>query len=137
MRTPARWGLVTALLCLAGTGVGAAQSLTSGSLKGVVRGTDGLPIRNVSLTLEGRGGNTIATFQSGFDGEFRLGLMLPGEYRLLGEQQGYQPVRLVGISVSAGEMTSVVMVLERKPPPIESVQEVVAPGVRVGSARAG
>jgi len=84
---------------LAVPGAVSAQSLTSGLLRGVVRDTDGTALRRVDLTLEGRLGGTISRFSTDLDGAFRLGLMRPGEYQLLVEQQGYQPVRLTGIIV--------------------------------------
>jgi hypothetical protein len=112
----------------------AAQSLTSGALKGVVRGQDGNMLRGISLTLEGRAGNTITEMQTGFSGEFRLSGLVPGQYRLLAEQQGYQPVRLVGIIVAAGETTVLEITLERRPPPVTEIKEVVASGTRIGAA---
>jgi hypothetical protein len=128
-----RAALVLGLACLAGPV--AAQSLTSGSLRGVVRdAASGSSLRGVSLTLEGRSGGAITTLQTGFDGEFRLGLLRPGEYRLLAEQQGFQPIRLTGIVVAAGEATVLEVTLERRPPPIEAVRDVPHAGARVGTA---
>ena len=111
-----------------------AQSLTSGSLRGVIQDPDGTVIRRASLTLENRNGAPIAQLESGFDGEFAVSLLAPGEYRLLVELLGYQPVRVVGLLVSAGETTVLTVQLERKPPPIREVQEIVAPAGRVGTA---
>ncbi|MGE0555793.1 MAG: TonB-dependent receptor [Gemmatimonadales bacterium] len=128
------WYLVAvAGFVLAVPGVASAQSLTSGSLRGVVRDTDGTVLRRVDLTLEGRLGGTISRFETDLDGTFRLGLMRPGEYQLLVEQQGFQPVRLTGIMVSAGEQTRLDITLERRPPPIERVEDVPAAGARVGT----
>ena len=112
----------------------AAQSLTSGALKGTFRSADGRPLRGVNLTLESKAGATILTLDTGFDGEFRVSSLHPAEYRLLAELQGYQPVRVTPLMVTAGETTVVDAVLERKPPPILAVQEITGSVKRVGSA---
>lgn len=136
MPTPDAKGLravALAVLLAVPAGPAVAQSVTSGSLRGIVRDTDGTALRGVAVTLEGRLGATIASFQTDFDGAFRLGLMRPGEYRLLLEQQGFQPVRLTGVLVTAGEATVLDIVLERRPPPIAAVEERAYPGTRVGT----
>lgn len=125
--------LVLALLLAVSASSLEAQSLTSGSIKGTVRGADGRPLRGVNLTLEGRQGATILNLETGFEGEFRIGSLHPAEYRLLAELQGYQPVRITQLVITAGETTVVEIALQRKPPPIAAVEEI--PGVvkRVGT----
>lgn len=137
MRTPPAAGLTTvalAILLAAPVSPAIGQSVTSGSLRGVVRDANGTGLRGVSLTLEGQLGTAIASLRTGFDGEFTLGLMRPGVYRLLVEQQGFQPIRLTEVLVAAGETTVLDIPLERRPPPIAAVQEISSPGTRVGTA---
>ena len=111
-----------------------AQSLTSGSLRGTVQSTTGEPLPGVTLTLGGRAGAVSRALETDRKGGFRIPLLAPGEYALLAEQVGYQPVRLSGIVVEAGAATTVSVVLERRPPPITSVTERTAAGARAGGA---
>jgi hypothetical protein len=91
-------------------------------------------LRGVSLTLEGRLGTTILDLETGFEGEFRIGSLHPATYRLLAELQGYQPVRVVDLVITAGETSVVDLVLERKPPPIAAAEEQSGAVKRVGTA---
>ena len=93
-----------------------AQSLTSGSLRGTVQTADGVPIGGASVTIESRGGQAIASLTTDRSGAFRTSLLVPGEFRVLVEQIGYQPLRTSGILVTAGNVTSLVISLERRPP---------------------
>lgn len=128
-------GVLAALLVsLVGVVPAAAQSLTAGSLRGQVRAPGGTPVRNASMALESASGGLLANLETGFDGEFRVALLLPGEYRLLIEQLGFQPVRLTGIVIAAGETTVLTIDLERRPPPITELKEITASGARVGTA---
>ncbi len=137
MRTPHKdgWaGWVAAVLLAVTIAVPAgAQSLTSGALRGTVQTADGTTLRGASVTLETRSGATIAHLESGFGGDFQLGLLPAGEYRLLVELLGYQPVRVVGLRVSAGATTVLTVSIERRPPPIAAVQEVPASAAQVGT----
>jgi hypothetical protein len=127
------------LLCLvAFSGFGSrpaqAQSLTSGSLRGVVQTADGEPVSGASVTLESRAGSALMSLESDREGGFTAQLLTPGQYRLLVEQIGYQPLRSSGVIITAGTTTYIVLTVERRPPPITSVTEVTNPGVRGGSA---
>ncbi len=113
-----------------------AQSLTSGSLQGVVVGVDGSPLSGVQVSIETAAGGAVAEFQTGFSGSFGLRLVAAGEYRVLVEQAGYQPVRRIGVLVAPGQQTSIRILLERRPPPIVAVQDQVEPASPAGMARA-
>ncbi len=108
-----------------------AQSLTSGSLSGRVV-SDGQGVGVVHLTLESRVGGAIRDLESGPDGSFRIPLLVPGEYRLLVELAGYQPVRRSGVIVAAGRVTTVEIPIVRRPPPITSVDEISGPVTQIG-----
>jgi len=125
-------GLVSYLLL--GSSPLRGQSLTSGSLHGTVQTADGQPVTGASVTLESRTGAALLNLESGRDGAFDAQLLTPGEYRVLVEQIGYQPLRARGIIVTAGATTVVVITVERRPPPITSVTEVSNPGARGGPA---
>lgn len=127
--------LLLGLVTVSGLGTRAqAQSLTSGSLRGSVQTADGEPVVGAAVTLETRTGAVLLSLVSDRQGGFTAQLLTPGEYRLLVEQVGYQPLRSSGVVVAAGTSTFIVMTLERRPPPITSVTEIANPGVRGGSA---
>ena len=136
--TPTRRILLGALLVelfvAADVGSLAAQSLTSGSLRGTVQSSSGDPLSGVSLSVEGRGGAVLKSLETDSKGGFRVALLVPGSYALLAEQAGYQPVRLSGIVVVAGTATTVTVALERRPPPITSVSERNSAGARAGGS---
>jgi len=110
------------------------QSLTSGSLSGTVQTADGEPVAGAAVTLESRAGALLLSLATDREGRFNARLLTPGEYRVLVEQIGYQPLRSTGIIVTAGTSTVVVITIERRPPPITSVTEVSNPGARGGPA---
>lgn len=128
--------LLIGLVALSGFGLepAQAQSLTSGSLRGVVQTADGEPVSGAAVTLESRAGAALMSLESDRQGGFSAQLLTPGEYRLLVEQIGYQPLRSSGVIITAGTTTYVILTVERRPPPITSVTEVTNPGVRGGSA---
>ncbi len=111
-----------------------AQSLTSGSLRGTVQTTEGDPVNGAAVTVERRGGGAIASLTTNRSGGFALQLLTPGEFRVLVEQIGFQPVRVSGIIVAPGTNTSLSITLQRRPPPITSVSEIANPGARGGGA---
>jgi hypothetical protein len=111
-----------------------AQSLTGGVLRGTVFSTDGSRLSGVQISVEGRDGRAIHVLETGSAGEFGVPLLAPGIYRVLIEQVGYQPVRLTGVIVVAGQTTSVSARVERRPPPITTVVEIPASGATAGSS---
>lgn len=98
-----------------------AQSLMSGSIKGQVRSQDGAQIIGPLITVTHHDTGNRRVFAADRRGFFNVALVVPGTYSVLAEQAGYQPVRQNGIQVRAGEEALVVLTLERRPPPIESV----------------
>ncbi len=111
-----------------------AQSLTGGVLRGTVVSPDGSPLTGVQITVEGRDGRAIQVLETGSVGEFAVPLLAPGIYRVLVEEVGYQPVRLTGVTIVAGQTTSVSVRLERRPPPITTVVEIPTTGATAGSS---
>ena len=101
-----------------------AQSLTAGSLRGTVLTPSGEPVSGAQVALEGEDGGTIRLFETDRDGGFAVSLLAPGTYRLLIEQVGFQPIRRLGVTIRAGQATSIAIEIERRPPPIASVVEI-------------
>ena len=127
-------GITLGIALSAAPGRGTAQSLTSGSLRGTVQTADGAPVSGAAVTVESRGGIAIAALTTDRNGEFGVQLLSPGEFRVLVEQIGFQPIRTSGVVVTPGAATVVAITLERKPPPITSIVEVTNAGARAGGA---
>jgi hypothetical protein len=136
MRIPvSRWRVGAVFLLVASIPASSvAQSLTHGALRGVILYADnGGPIAGVQVTLESSDGTPLLYLETDGAGRFQVPLLSPGVYRLLAEQVGLQPVRVVGLSVSGGQTAAVTIRLERRPPPIERVIEVQHTGVVAGT----
>lgn len=101
----------------------AAQSLTAGSLRGSVVELTGIPVAATEISVEDPHGALVRSTETDYRGGFTVPLLAPGVYRVLVERVGYQPVRYRNVVVAAGQTTSMTAVLERRPPPIETVVE--------------
>ncbi|HPF62589.1 MAG TPA: carboxypeptidase-like regulatory domain-containing protein [Gemmatimonadales bacterium] len=99
-----------------------AQATTTGQIVGTLLDAAGGRVADPSVTLF-RDGVVIRVARGALDGSFRFPGLPPGRYAVLAEQAGYQPVRLREIPVTAGAITTVVLPLERRPPPIDRVEE--------------
>ena len=107
-----------------------AQSVVSGSISGLVTVAEGDPLPEARLELAGPEALGTEVFYTRRDGEFGFAVVAPGTYTLLAEAAGYQPVRQHGIMVRAGEQIRVTITLERRPPPVETVEDrTVEPGI--------
>jgi hypothetical protein len=111
----------------------AAQSITTGALRGTVQSSDGSPLSGAAVTIEGASGRAVRNLESREDGTFGLRTILPGTYRILVEVVGYQPVRRLGVVVAAARTTTVSFTLEKRPPPVTSVTEINQPGASAGA----
>jgi len=78
------------------------MSRETGSLRGLVKDTDGNPIPGVSLTLTSPAMMGTATDVSRNDGAFRFVLLPPGDYVILAELKGFQSVRQENIEIRLG-----------------------------------
>lgn len=110
-----------------------AQSLTSGALRGTVLSIDGVPLNGVQVSLEQSDGRALTIVETDPSGRFAIPLVQPGEYRVLVEEIGYQPVRVTGVPVAAGRTTVVTARIERRPPPILAVDEQSWSGAMAGA----
>ncbi|MEO8448387.1 MAG: TonB-dependent receptor [Gemmatimonadota bacterium] len=111
-----------------------AQSLTGGSIRGVVLAADGSPVSGAEVVLETLDRRAARTLESDRHGAFTVSLLPPGTYSILVEQVGFQPVRRLGVTIRAGQQTGVTIRLERRPPPITSVTEIDVPATSSGLA---
>jgi hypothetical protein len=90
----------------------AAPALADGPETGIIRGSvkdaQGNPLPGVVVTLSGpRGSQDAVTDNSG---SYRFALLVPGDYRVRAEMEGFQPVE-AGAAVSAGAQAEVALVL--------------------------
>lgn len=139
MKTPFRPGATRSALLLAGfcLGLGSrpltAQTITTGGITATVRDERGTPLRDVTVTVERAGtafriGNTDPAGRVGF-----LSLT-PGQYTVLAEQVGYQPVRYTRIRVSLAATVQLEVRLIRRPPPVNSIEQRADAGTTRGAA---
>lgn len=133
MRHAGSGSALMALLALSAPLSAPAQSLTAGSLRATVLDPQGAPIREPLLTLERRG-VAFRTAEANRAGRLSFEALPPGEYTLLVEQLGYQPVRLRGVTILTGSASEVTVRLVRRPPPITTVDEQVAQVILRGAA---
>ncbi|MGH7583685.1 MAG: carboxypeptidase regulatory-like domain-containing protein [Gemmatimonadales bacterium] len=110
-----------------------AQSLTAGALHVAIVDGRNAPMADVTVTLE-QGGKTARIFTTDHTGIVVLTVLEPGQYSVLAEQLGYQPVRMLGVPVVAGGLTSVTLRLMPRPPPITSVDEQPSNAVITGNS---
>ncbi len=137
-RRPATSWTLSVLAC-AGLALGAAplaaQSLTIGRLVTTVVDERGAPVPDVTVTVE-RQGVAFRVLTTDHAGQIVVTGVAPGQYAVLAEQLGYQPVRARGIAVVAGGTSQVTVRLRHHPPPITSVEEETASAVISGGADA-
>jgi hypothetical protein len=100
---------LAALVCL-GLGLAAAPAraqLTDASLKGLVRSGGGTPVAGgtitVTLTATGQSRTTVTTAE----GTFLLQGLIPGDYLLLVEATGFQPVGQADLRLASGATVDV------------------------------
>lgn len=98
-----------------------AQLSTTGRLAGTLIDAGGQPVPQAQLTLS-RDGVILQIAAGAINGSFAISGLTPGMYSLLAEQVGYQPVRVISIPITAGQTTTLHFRIERRPPPIESVE---------------
>lgn len=140
MRTASvRRRLVGAAVLLLGAGARAApaQSLTAGTLSGVVRDTSGAPLYEAGVIATSRSTGISRGIVTPRTGLFTLPLLPAGEYDVFVERIGYRPARLTGVPVRAGRTARVVALLEDAPPPVTTVTQVPAAGGATLDSRAG
>jgi hypothetical protein len=102
---------------------GAAQSLTSGSLSGVVQDRDGAPVSEADVHATGIDLGMKRSSVTGRSGTFSLGLLPPGRYDVLVERRGYRPFWVRGVIVRAGQASKVEADLTPATPPVDRADE--------------
>jgi hypothetical protein len=118
--------------------VGAAgQSTTTGVLEGTVRSVVGVTLPEVQITLRRLRSGLPRVLETGPDGRFSAPLLQPGEYEILAEQLGFQPVIVGPIPVRVGRRSDVQIRLERVDGVVEAPDRVPYGSALVGGSRPG
>ena len=139
-RTPSNPRTVRAvalLLFLGSIGrLASAQSLTAGTLSGLVQDSAGAPLFEVSVTATNRTSGISRAVFTPRTGVYTLQLLPAGDYDVLIERIGYRPLRVTGVPVRAGRAYRLTATLVDAPPPVTSVDEIHATGSAALDSRA-
>src|SRR5919205_345712 len=130
-----RNGAFVALLLMLSLAALAQESTVRGNLGGVVTDSTGAVVPEAKVTITGPTGNSAAT--SGADGRFLFPVLIPGQYTVKVEKQGFRAAELKGVEVLTNRTSNVNMVLE--PGAVTETVEVTASAVTVdtGSTAVG
>lgn len=107
-----RWlvrAVVAGALLFANTETARAQFLATGSIQGVVQDEAGVPIFDVIVTLDPRGGGLERSDTTNRDGRFSISFLPPGVYDVIAERLGFRPQRMQGVEVLPGRLVSLTM----------------------------
>jgi outer membrane receptor protein involved in Fe transport len=93
-----------------------------GTIKGRILRTDGAPARNVQVALAGS--RLLTTTQT--DGQFELGSVRAGTYRLLVQDAGFRPLEIVDVRVDTDRVVNVeTHVLQPIDAPVQLAPQIV------------
>jgi len=106
-------------LCCFGTGAYGQVGLR-GTLKGTVADTNTALVPTAAITVKNEGTGLTGNAVTDADGNYTITDLLPGNYSITVEKQGYKKTVKTGVNVVAGTVTSASIVLE-----IGSVSETV------------
>ena len=103
-------GTVTILLGLARSVL--AQVASTGTIQGVVTDSVGTPIATASIRIARPDRGFVREVLTDAAGAFRIGFLVPSEFRLTVRRIGYRPAVLERVGVEAGMVTRLVVRLE-------------------------
>ena len=106
--------LVALLLAVAPT-ARAQQATTSGTVRGVVSGTDGTAIADATVTATNVATGTKRGIQSDANGRYQLPFLEPGSYTIRAQRIGLRPVERPNLRIALGEVATVDFRLETAP----------------------
>ena len=125
------WSGALVLLLLSLSLVAFAQETTvRGSLGGVVQDSTGAVVQGAKITITGPVGST--SLNSGPDGRFFFGVLIPGFYSVKVQKEGFQVAELGRVEVFTGRTSSVAMTLQ--PGTTSQTVEVTASAITVDTA---
>ncbi len=99
----------------------AAQSITAGSVQGVVVRDDGGPVADAIVTLRDITTGLERWAETAPNGGFAFGMLYPGMYELKAEQLGYKPTLVRDVRVSLGEQVILTVAIVPTTPPVTEI----------------
>jgi hypothetical protein len=99
----------------------AAQSITAGSVQGVVVRDDGGPVADAIVTLRDITTGLERWAETAPNGGFAFGMLYPGMYELKAEQLGYKPTLVRDVRVSLGEKVILTVAIVPTTPPVTEI----------------
>lgn len=107
----------------------AAQTPTSGVLEGTVLDAAGAPLPEAQVTIQPAGGGATQRVVTARSGGFRVPLLPPGEYSVLVERLGFQPVIVTRVPIRASRSVGLEVRVEPVSGAVTTPQAVVFEGV--------
>lgn len=114
-----------------------AQSMSSGSLRGIVQGAGGAPVPGAMLTLVHEASGVSRTVSPGGSGRFAFSVLAPGEYSLRAEHFGYRPHLITGLLVRPGVRLDLPVELSPVDEQVEAIDTTWFEGAVLAGARPG
>lgn len=105
-RASARFSLLGCVLALILPFAVFPQSITTGSVTGIVTDQTGAAVPNATVTLTGSATNVSQTTQTAAQGDYRFAFVAPGSYRVEVTESGFRPKTVENAVVVAGQPTS-------------------------------
>ncbi len=105
-RASARFTLLGYVLALILPSAVFPQSITTGSVTGIVTDQTGAAVPNATVTLTESGTNVSQATDTGAQGDYRFAFVAPGSYRVEVTQSGFRPKAVENAIVVAGQPTS-------------------------------
>jgi hypothetical protein len=94
---------IIVLACLVST----QAQVTTGNVRGIVQDATGAVLAGAKVTITNKKTNVSATTQASGQGEYRFNDLLPGEYTLTVESQGFKKLTLNDVRVELNQTTDV------------------------------
>ncbi|MGI9043478.1 MAG: TonB-dependent receptor [Gemmatimonadaceae bacterium] len=104
-----------------------AQRPQTGGVAGVVVGDTGAPVSDATVVVSRSGGSQPQTATTTSRGEFRIGSLEPGLYRVVARRIGFREARLPFLRVMAGSTSEVQVTLTASPTQLSTVEIRVTP----------
>ncbi len=105
-RASARFTFLGYVLALILPSAAFPQSITTGSVTGIVTDQTGAAVPNATVTLTGSGTNVSQATRTGGQGDYRFAFVAPGSYRVEATESGFRSKALENAIVVAGQPTS-------------------------------
>jgi hypothetical protein len=111
-----------------------AQSISAGSIVGIVKDTAAQPMGSVRVALTDRTSGFVWSMVTESNGRFAFTFLPPGDYDLLAEELGYRPAEIRSVRIAPGDELSLDLQLgAAEPPVLERAVETFTPNALTAS----